>query len=313
MKIVLIGLGSIGQRHARLLNERRGLELFALRSCRDSTSNSLKIKEIYSWEELSRLNPQAAFITNPTVLHIEIAIRCAEMGCALFIEKPLGADRTGLDKLLHLVARKKLATYVAYNLRFHPVIKKIKELLSETEVLHLRATCSSYLPSWRPEQDMKKSYSSQARLGGGVLLDLSHEVDYTSYLLGEILEVKASFSRRSDLTIDAEDYADILLSTATAPANVHINFLSHIPQRTIQVDGKERSFVGDLLKCTLVEFQHGSPTEQYDVVCDRDFTYRAQLEYFFSNLDNPEMMNNVHEAVKVFSTLMKIKSGAHHA
>lgn len=313
MKIVLIGLGSIGQRHARLLNERRGLELVALRSRRDAVPTSLKIKEIYSWEELSRLKPQVAFIANPTALHIETAIRCAEMGCALFIEKPLGADLTGLDKLLNLIARKKLATYVAYNLRFHPVIKKIKDMLSEMTVLHLRATCSSYLPSWRPEQDVKKSYSAQARLGGGALLDLSHEVDYASFLLGEILDAKANFSRRSDLTVDAEDYADILLSTATAPANLHINFLSHIPQRTIQVDGKERSFAGDLLKCSLVEFQHGSPTDQHDVVCDRDFTYRAQLDYFFSNLDNPAMMNNAHEAVKVFSTLMKIKAGAHHA
>jgi len=226
----------------------------------------------------------------------------------MFIEKPIGADRRRLDELLNLVARRKLVTYVAYNLRFHPVVQKLKEAMATLTFQHLRATCSSYLPNWRPQRQVRETYSAHARMGGGVLLDLSHELDYTAYLLGDVQAMTSRAERRSEITVDAEDVADVLLTTASGPAAIHINFLSHLPQRWIQIDGKERTLVGDLMRNTLVEFRQGSIVRQQEMECGGDFTYKAQLDYFFANLDNPRMMNNLIDAAPLFEKLLDART-----
>ena len=88
MKVVIFGLGSIGRRQARLLLDNFRHELFAFRSNEGIAPNDLGIKEIYNWEEVEKLNPEVAFITNPTFLHLETALKCAKLGMHLFIEKP---------------------------------------------------------------------------------------------------------------------------------------------------------------------------------------------------------------------------------
>src|SRR3989344_5974566 len=144
MKIIFFGLGSIGQRHAQILLKNYHHELFAFRSGAVDKKNPLGIREVYSWEEVKRLKPDIAFITNPTFLHIETALKCAEIGCKLFIEKPVGSNLENLDKLIKIVKDKNLATYVAYCLRFHPVIKKLKEYIKKIKPVYVRAVCSSY-------------------------------------------------------------------------------------------------------------------------------------------------------------------------
>src|SRR3990167_10434426 len=122
MKIIFFGMGSIGHRHAGILLKNYNHYLYAYRSGVSDKPNSLGIKELNTWDEVEKLKPDIAFITNPTSLHIETAIKCALLDCKLFIEKPIGKDLTDLDKLIEIVKNKKLVTYIAYNRRFHPVI-----------------------------------------------------------------------------------------------------------------------------------------------------------------------------------------------
>ncbi len=307
MKIVFFGLGSIGRKHMGILLKDCKYELYAFRSSKLGEKPPPGVKEIFTWKEFYQLKPDVVFITNPTSLHIKTAFRCARNNCKLFIEKPLGNNKKGLAELINLIRRKKLVTYVAYNLRFHPAIKKLKEYLNKYHFLHLQAVCTSYLPNWRPKRDFKKSYSAQKDLGGGALLDLSHEIDYISYLLGNITNVNGHFSRRSNLTIDTEDYADILVDTDSGPANIHVDFFSHVKQRVIRIDFREMTIIADLINGKVEEFKNERPVRRYYLPDDKNISYINQIGYFLENIDNPRMMNNVFESREVFAKIMEFK------
>lgn len=307
MKIIFLGLGSIGLRHAKILKENYGHELYAFRSDKDSPKNPLGINEVFSWEEVKKINPDLAFITNPTSLHINSAIKSAKLGCKLFIEKPIGKDLKGLEKLLELVKRKNLITYIGYPLRFHPVIKELKKYLLKNEVLHFRVVCTSFLPNWRPGADYLKSYSANAKMGGGVVMDLSHEIDYTNFLLGDIVNLSGKFSKASSVTVDAEDNADIFVTTKICPGNIHINFLSNLSQRYIQLDFEKFSIIGDILNSEIREFRNEKLNKRRKLDYHQAQEYEDQLKYFFKNLNNPKMMNNLSDASRLFKKIITFK------
>lgn len=307
MKVLFCGLGSIGQRHAKILQEKYNFELYAFRSGVSNKKNPLGIKELFSWEEVKKLQPDVAFITNPTSLHIEIAIKCAELGCKLFIEKPIGSDLQKLDKLINLIKKNKVTTFVAYPLRFHPIIIKLKKYFKEHKFLHLRAVSTSYYPLWRPNQDYLKRYSANKNLGGGVILDLSHELDYVSYLLGDILKINGEFSKRSNITVDTEDWADMLVNTDSGPANIHINFLSHQRQRFIQIDFEDISVVGDIITSEIREYKKEKLIKNKSFDIPGNYMYEQQIEYFFKNLNNHTMMNNLIDAEKIYRKIINFK------
>ncbi len=309
MKIIFFGLGSIGQKHANILLKNYNHALYAFRSGTSNLPNSLAINELHSWEEVEKLKPDISFITNPTNLHIETAIRCAKIGSKLFIEKPIGKDLEGLDTLIQIVKEKNLVTYIAYNLRFNPVINKLKEYIDKHKILHTRVVCTSFLPMWRPNQNHLKGYSANSKMGGGVILDLSHEIDYTSYLLGPVKKIQGNYSKRGDITVDAEDYADILIDTYISPANIHINFLSHIRQRYIQLDFEKLTVIGDLINTEIKEYTKEELKNSYRLDYEKGQEYVEQLKYFFDNIENPNMMNNLIEATDTYKKIINFKTG----
>lgn len=309
MKIVFFGLGSIGQRQAKILIRNYKFDLYAFRSGIKNTHNQLGIKELHSWVEVEKLKPDVVFITNPTSLHIDTAIKCAKLGCKLFIEKPIGKNTTGLDELLDIIKNKKLVTYLAYNLRFHPVILNLRKYLDGQKPLHTRVVCTSYFPSWRPSTDYLKQYSANVDMGGGVILDLSHELDYITYLFKEILTINGDYGRVSNITIDSEDYVDFLISTKMGPVNVHINFFSNIRQRYIQIDFEKMTVIGDIINSEIKEYEKETLKKTYKLEYDQDQDYTMQIKYFFENIKDSKMMNNLVEASDLFKKILEFKNG----
>lgn len=307
MKIIFFGLGSIGQRHANILLKNYSYQLFAFRSGVNQRVNNLEIKELHLWEEVERLKPDIAFITNPTSLHIETAIKCAKLGCKLFIEKPIDHDVKGLSELQRIVKDKKIVTYIAYNLRFHPVISKLKEYIKQQKILHTRLVCTSYFPSWRSNTNYLKQYSANAKMGGGVILDLSHELDYISYLYKGIQTIEGNYGKRGNVTVDSEDYVDFLIKTKFGPINIHINFFSHIRQRYIQIDFEKLTIIGDIVNIEIKEYENESLNKTYKLDYFKDQEYIAQIKYFFDNIDNNQMMNNLIEASDLFKKIVNFK------
>ena len=306
MKVAIFGMGSIGQRQARILSQDLGHELLAYRSGRNPAGNGLGIGEVIDFEEVLRFKPQAAFITNPTNLHLETALRCAAGGMHLFIEKPLSHSLEQIDELEAVCRRKGLTAYVAYGLRFHPVIKKLKELAAGKKVTHARVVCSSYLPEWRRQGG---NYSSYADQGGGVLLDLSHEFDYIHYILGPIRKISGKVGRVGGVTVDAEDFADLcLLAGDSVPVNLYLNIASHRPERYLQIDLEGGYLYGDLLD-NRVDLVFDGKKDTYRYQAERDDYLREQARYFFANLGNPSIMNDLTESRKVLEKILEFKNG----
>lgn len=310
MKIIFFGLGSIGQRHAKILLKNYSHDLYAFRSDKTKEKNSLGIKEIYSWDEVKDLKADIAFITNPTYLHIDTATKCAELGCKLFIEKPIGKDLEGLDKLLEVVRNKNLVTYVSYNRRFHPVLVYLKEFLKNNKPLYCRVVNTSFYPSWRINtgRNHLEVYSAEKDMGGGPILDLSHEIDFVEYLFGEIKKINGNFSKRGNVTVDTEDVVDMVVDTDKSPVNIHINIASQLLQWYMQIDFNDLTIMTNLYKGEVSEFRDGKLEKTFILEYDRDQTFKDQLKYFFDNIDNPKMMNNLMEAEKLFRKIIEFKN-----
>ena len=301
MKVIFFGLGSIGRRHAKILRDNFEHELYAFRSGKKSAGNDLGIREVSTWDEVRDISPEVAFITNPTFLHIGTARKCANLGMKLFIEKPVDASADGLDELLEELGRKETVTYVAYNLRFHPVIEYLKDYLKGKKVLHGSVYTSSFLPQWRPAE-----WRYEKEKGGDVVLDLSHEFDYIEYLFGPISDIKGIFGRVSNVTLDAEDFLDAAIRTENTYINLHVDFMSRHVERNIKIDLETEYIFADLVK-NRVEFHSGERIRVQEFEEGTAETYGRQLEYFLGNINNSNMMNNLPEASALFRKIIEFK------
>ena len=157
------------------------------------------------------------------------------------------------------------------------------------------------------EQDHRRSYSSISRLGGGVLWVLSHEIDYVHYLLGGFNKIDGNYGRESDITVDTDDYADLLAESSKGRSNIHMNFFSHVTMRKIYIDFKELSIVGDVNNGVIEEYNHNKKQNIFEYKIDRNFTYINQLSYFFNHINDCNMMNNLNEAACLFKKIIYFK------
>ncbi len=307
-RVVFFGLGSIGHRLARLTAEMRRHEVFAFRSGR--TGDSLPgVEDITSEVELAAIAPEVAFITNPTSLHVETALACARRGMHLFIEKPLADRLEGVAPLIRTVERRGLVTYVGCNLRFDPMLRALKSRLEGRSPVFARVICSSHLPSWRPAQDYRRSYSASRAMGGGVLLDLIHEPDYCHWLFGPIEAVGGGASKASALEIETEDMADLVLKHHSGlRSQVHLDYFGLRTQRTIEVFGNDFYAAADLVARTLLWIENGRRRVTTLAAPGRDDTYREELNDFFHCLDRGETpMNGLREHLQVLKPILAFR------
>lgn len=242
--ILIAGFGSIGRRHLRNLQSLGCKNIILLRTGK-STLPDDEIKDIkteYSLQNALAHQPFATIVSNPTALHMKVALAAAKAGSHLFLEKPVSHDLRGIEELQKLVKEKNLIVAVGYQFRFHPDLQRIKRSLEKNrigQVSNVQVHWGEYLPSWHPWEDYKKSYSANKKLGGGVLLTLCHPFDYLRWLFGEVLTVSALQSNSRELGIDAEDSADILLKfNSGVIGNVHLDYLERPTNHFIHIIGQ---------------------------------------------------------------------------
>ncbi len=272
---LVVGYGSIGMRHTRILCE-LGCDV-AVVSRRDIRIDNHSYKCIE--DAIREFNPVYVVIANETSLHHGTINRLASIGYegSVLVEKPL------FNKYEPVPSNKFCKLKVAYNLRFHPVIKSLKELLTGQKTLSVHSYVGKYLPDWRPETDYRKSYSACLEKGGGVLLDLSHEFDFLSWMFGDWLKVAALGGHLSPLDLQCEDTFSLLLSYQKCPvATVHLNYVDRRGRRTIVVNTESHTYEADLMK-----HQISIDMNDKKFVVDRDDTYRLMHTSFIEgNYDN---------------------------
>jgi predicted dehydrogenase len=274
LRALLVGLGSIGQRHARNLRTLLGadVELLAYRARglshviadggvadqQGTVADRLGIGEFTDLDEAIARRPDVAFICNPTRLHLPVAQRLAEAGCHLFIEKPVSDTLDGVEELARTVRDRDLVAVVGCQLRFHPLLRRVHAILREHAigpVVAARLAVGEFLPGWHPYEDYRTSYAARRDLGGGVILTLIHELDYAFWLFGAPRKLFAVGGHLSDLELDVEDTASILMDCGTdaraLPVHVQMDFLQRPPMRSCEIVGSAGKLTLDLIGATL--------------------------------------------------------------
>ncbi|WP_205520611.1 Gfo/Idh/MocA family protein [Tropicibacter sp. Alg240-R139] len=236
---LVIGYGSIGKRHDAVLSE-LGLStaIYSRRAIDHPCSyQSLDLA-------LSDFAPDYVVIANRTSEHLSTLHALKSLGYAgrILVEKPLFSELDDIPEGMGDAIR------VGYNLRFHPILLRLRELLQGQTICTFQAYVGQYLPTWRPGTDYRDSYSARADEGGGALLDLSHDIDYTIWLLGGWSRVTAMGGKTSALEIDSDDAFSLLLDTPRCPVvHVHVNYLNRTARREIVVNTTTRTYVADLV------------------------------------------------------------------
>jgi predicted dehydrogenase len=316
LKFLIVGFGSIGKRHFDNLMQIQGVEVSIL-SRRQITQHGARVYN--SLDQALNDEFDAVFIANETALHISTAIAFAERGRHLFIEKPLSHNLEDVDKLTNLVGEYNLKLMIGNNMRFHPVVKFGKELIEKSRIgriVSARLEVGEYLPDWRPERDFKSSYSASIEGGGGVILDLSHELDYAYWFFGDPVKIFSVYGKRSNLPIEAEDIAGILIEFRSgAWCQVHLDYIQRHPCRTFKLIGTEGIMQADLNDNKLMVSTAGRP--EWEIVdtggdFQRNRMYVEELRHFIDYLNGKVIKPQVglEDGIKVLQIVQAAKESS---
>ena len=319
MNVLVIGYGSIGKRHITNLSKFTNLHIFVCTNRKyDSFLKNKKCKIFTSLDDCIKQKPDVAFITNTTNLHVKTAIKLANANIHIFIEKPLSNSTNDVKLLLNTIKKKKLVTMMGCVLRFHPAIKKIKELLSENKIgkiISIHAENGSFLPDWHPYEDYKKSYASRNDLGGGVVLTNIHELDYLYWFFGDVKEVFSITGKFSNLEIDVEDLSSILLRFRNnIIAEMHLDYFQKPSVRSCKIVGTQGTVYWDLSKNNVQLYDVNKKKwintlklKNYDV----NDMYLDEIKHFIKCVNTGQnSINSIEEGAKILNIAIGIKKSS---
>lgn len=306
MNILFIGYGSIAKKHKLAIDQLYPSAVcVALRSGRDAAEIE-GVRSIFAWDELT-VKPDFAIVSTPTFRHTEDVKILVEKNIPVFLEKPVSHILDGLDELTAEIKQQQLATYVACNLRFLPVLQFLHDYLNKKEqrVNEVLVYAGSYLPSWRPGIDYKENYSAKAEMGGGVHLDLFHELDYISWLFGQPEQSFNIRTNQSSLNLSAIDFASYSWMYKGFTATILLNYFRRKAKRTIEIVFDESTWIVDLLKNNIT-------TDTGELIFEGGDegikgTYLSQMKYFTDNIKtktNP-VLNTFEDSVNILKVCLE--------
>jgi predicted dehydrogenase len=293
---LVVGLGSIGERHARLLSN-LGHDV-AVVSRHGARGNRRSYPGLH--HALAAEAPEYVVVANETAAHHPTLTALASAGFAgrVLVEKPL------FDRLAPLPEHRFAACFVGYNLRFHPVLAELAKALAGERPISAHLYVGQYLPDWRPSRDYRHTASASRQAGGGVLRDLSHELDYLAWLFGRCERVAALGGRFSELEIDSDDVQGLLLAFEHCPVvTAQLNYLDRQGRRSLIVNTDKRTIVADLIRSTL-----SIGGEEKTFALGRDDTYLAQHRRILGN--SHEGLCTLAEGAAVLELIAAAESAA---
>jgi len=313
MRILIVGLGAAGQRHAR--NLRRllgdGVELLALRRLGGgpALSDGLVPKhgvlpedslDIHVFDDLTRALhecPDGVVVADPTSMHIVTASKAMDAGCALLVEKPLSHSWNGVPEFLAAASRSSAPVLVGYQLRFHPLLERVKALVREGAfgpVVSASCTYGQYLPDWHPYEDYRAGYAARRKLGGGVLLTQIHDIDYLGWVLGWPPQVYSVGGHLSSLEVDVDDTAVSLwpcvIDGRTVPVQLQQDFVRRSPVRRLDMVMQNGALHLDLLTPQLRAWDADDRCviDQSPEDFDRNDLFLAEMRHFLACIGGRE-------------------------
>jgi predicted dehydrogenase len=325
MRVLFFGLGGVGQRHLRNLKLLQPqAKIAAVRHFKQvfEVGNDLKadpgvniekkydIQVLASLEEGLKFKPDFAVVANPSSLHVETVVSLVENGTPVFVEKPLVASNEGLLKLMNLTEKEQALVMVGYQLRFHPCVIRLKELLDQKKVgliSSVEISIHSYMPSWHEYEKPGEFYAGKSSLGGGVVLTEIHEIDILSWFFDSTKKVMAMGGTLGPYALDVEDTVGVILECESGgrkfPVSLMMSFVQNPPTRRLVVNGAEGRLILELPRFTLTHvLSDGTIGECFQLPenFDRNNFYINELAHFIQCLE---------EGVKPLTSLPEILTG----
>lgn len=312
MKVLFVGLGSIGQRHLRNLKriyeDKVEIIAYRVRRLTQTFSDDMKIREgvdlekeydirVYTdYAEALAQKPDVVFITNITSKHVECALEAAKAGCDIFIEKPLSDSFEGIHELAETIRKNKLIFYVGYQNRFHPCVQYAKKILEDGTLGRLISADNEFserLVTMHTYEDYRQTYMARKDMGGGPILNLQiHSLDYLQWLLGEPISVSSIIPQTSGIEIDVEGAASSLYQFKTSGGDIipvcsHTDFFQYPPVHDLKIVGERGRLEANLNKATCNLYVEGELQEEKnwpDFV--RNDMFIMEMKEFFEHIRN---------------------------
>jgi predicted dehydrogenase len=311
--LLVIGGGSVGERHIGILQELgyKNLHIFRQRNLplRQITPDAVHI--FTDWELVNDIKPVAAVICTPTAQHLRQALICVQMGIHVLVEKPLTHTLKGLSDLRQAVTTHQTYLQVAYMLRFHPLMQRLKAIVESRQwgdLLSMQSYWGEYLPDWHPWEDYRLSYAAQRQMGGGVALTLSHDLDLVNWLAdspvqqGHILR-----NYLSKLEVDTESGADISIAYESgARAHCHVNYFETVPRRWYRFVFDHASVEIDYYKSEMTLFTKEKTEVSVLPDFNRNDMFKAQALFFLENCQADNRVERSLGAIQESETIITI-------
>jgi len=328
-KAAVVGLGSIGTRHLqnilRCINDVERVFVF------DSNMDRLHRNDLHhgkvvccrTKEEIAGADVDVAFITTPNASHYSDSMDFISRGVPVFIEKPVTIESKEARKLMDSAAAPVL---VGCNMRYHPGVRRARDILKEGvlgTLVYARAHFGHMLKNWRPQADYKTSYSAKEKLGGGVIWDGIHELDYVMWLIGDVVECHALYDNRMILDIETEEIAEIILRHVGGVIScIHLDYIQPLKRRGLELVGTQGSYLWESRgkkpeEMTIDVFTGIKGREQvYKGYTDIDAPYREELQEVFDVLRGRRIEDtrllSIELACKEIEIIESIKTGCSH-
>jgi hypothetical protein len=271
---------------------------------------------VTSLDALIKVNPEMVVVASPATFHMAHAMPLIKAGIPILIEKPVTADVQDSECLQNVIKQNVTPVAVGYCLRYLSSSQEMKVLIEQGflgEIYNVFIQVGQYLPDWRPDKDYRDSVSANRYLGGGALLELSHELDYAQWLLGE-LSVEHSILRSSNtLGLEVEDMVDVMLTSAQGiVCNIHLDFLQRSVQRTCSLIGEKGRLEWDLIKNTITFYHRkGNDVLYSEPAWDKNNMYIAMLHDFKAMIERKKHhCIEFEEAEKTIQLIESIKAKA---
>jgi len=327
-KFLIAGLGSIGRRHFRNLIALGEKDIVLLRSHRATLPDDELAGypvETDLTEALKKHKPDAVIVANPTSLHLDVAIPAAQAGCHILLEKPVSHSLERLDVLQKAAQKSGSRILVGFQFRYHPTLNKARELIQVGaigRVLTVHAHWGEYLPNWHPWEDYRQSYAARADLGGGVIVTLTHPLDYLRFILGDVESLWSFNGHVSPLEIDVEDCAEIGLKFSSgAVGGLHLNYFQRPPVHQLEFVGTAGTFRWDNTDGALhlfkmpAEFGTYSANPPAPIVetfalpdgFERNQLFIAQTKHFIDVVRGKESICNLNDGIQVLRMALAAK------
>jgi len=318
MKISVIGMGSIGQRHFNNLNKfKKKYKITEIRGFETNKNRLNVLKKKYKnyliTDNFSKVvkNSDVVYICSPTNLHNQSIIKTLKYSKPHFyIEKPLSSKIEGCKSILNRIKKTKKKVAIGYMLRHHPVVDYTKKILKKKflgKILFARAESGFYLPFWHPWEDYRDFYMSSIRKGGGALLDTSHEINYLQYFFGKVQKVNGQVDTISNLDITSDDLTtgNIYFKNGIK-AQVHLDLLQFNEERYFKIIGSKAMLVGDL-KNKLVKIYNikSKKWKIQKLKFEFDEIYHTQLHNFMKKIKNKK--SNICDSESAYDTMRIIE------